>query len=436
MFLSNLLGERLRLKPAEASLISHIFLLRGGYIKNVGSGIYSLLTPALRVQRKIERIIRDEMEKAGGQEILMPVVLPGDLWKQSGRFDEVGSELLKFKDRGNRDMLLAMTHEEAVVHLARNEATSYLDYPFMVYQIQTKFRDEPRARGGLIRVREFTMKDAYSFHTSIKDLELQYEKMYRAYTNIFERAGLPGVIAISADTGMMGGSGAHEFVLLSAAGEDSIVICESCGYKANIEVAVSKDGKIKLDEDNKDDTAKIKNEYKCVCCGNPLKISRGIEVGHIFKLGSKYTNSMNMTYTNSEGKLETPIMGCYGIGVGRLLACAIEASHDEFGPIWPKSIAPWQIHICALNMSQDDVKDKSFKLYNDLSKKYEVLFDDRNAAAGAQFADADLLGIPLRIIVSKRNLQENKFEVVLRENKESKKMSFEELEKFLSEYYN
>ncbi|MDQ5983191.1 MAG: Proline--tRNA ligase [Eubacteriales bacterium SKADARSKE-1] len=432
MLISSLLGERLRSKPAEASLMSHVFLLRGGYVRNVGSGIYSMLTPALRVQRKIEAIIRSEMEKAGGQEVLLPVVLPGDLWKESGRFDEVGSELLRFKDRGGRDMLLAMTHEEAVVHLARSEAKSYLNYPFMLYQIQTKFRDEPRARGGLIRVREFTMKDAYSFHTSIEDLEIQYERMYKAYTNIYERAGLPGVIAISADNGMMGGSGAHEFVFLSDSGEDSIVICEKCGYKANAEIAVSAEGKIELDSEEKDNIS----NYKCSCCGTPLKISRGIEVGHIFKLGDKYTTSMNMTYTSAEGKKETPIMGCYGIGVGRLLACVIEASHDDFGPIWPKSITPWQIHICALNMSQDDVKDKSFELYNELSKRYEVLLDDRNLTAGAQFADADLLGIPVRIIISKRNLDEDKFEVVLRENKNSKKMSFEELGKFLSEFYN
>lgn len=563
MRMSNLFGERLRDKPNEASLISHIYLLRGGYIRPVGSGIYSMLTPALRIQQKIEKIIREEMDKIKGQEILLPVVLPGELWKKSGRFESVGSELLRAKDRAGRDIVLAMTHEEAAVHLAKTEAKSYSKYPFMIYQIQTKFRDEPRARGGLIRVREFTMKDAYSFHLTREDLEEFYFKVLDSYKRIYERVGLPEVISINSDTGMMGGSVAHEFMLLCDAGEDSIVICDSCGYKANMEVATSSiiknntieepldevytpgiktiddlasffgvsnskilksvvymqnkknkpvvvflrgdlhvnEAKLKkvlkdeilevekvenyglvqgfigpskdmnvpydvvfdksLEEEvnlicganKKDyhlkgfnikrdlndfkfyDVSKVEVSHKCSCCGGNLSIKRGVEVGNIFQLGTKYTETMEMTCVNSEGKSVTPIMGCYGIGVGRLLACIVESHHDDFGPIWPKSVAPWQIHICALNVNKDEVKVASENLYNELSKDYEVLFDDRNLGAGVQFADADLLGIPVRIVLSKRNLSENLYEIILRDGKKSTKMSYVELIDYLKDYF-
>lgn len=564
MLMSKLLGERLRDKPNEANLISHIFLLRGGYIRPVGSGIYSMLMPAVRIQQKIEKIIREEMDKLDGQEVLLPVVMPGELWKQSGRFDTVGSELLRTKDRCDRDIVLAMTHEEAAVNLAKSEAKSYVNYPFMIYQIQTKFRDEPRARGGLIRVREFTMKDAYSFHLSWEDLESFYEKALKSYEKIYERVGLPEVISIQSDSGMMGGKIAHEFMLLCDVGEDSIVLCENCDYKANMEVAVSnieksnssaepvsevftKDvttidkladffnvnkskiikavvylqtatnqpvvvflrGDLQVNEaklksylnseiieatniedyglqsgfvgpfkssdttfktiydislqnelnmicgaNKKDyhlkgfnlerdlsgiefvDVSKVEPGHKCKCCGSILTVKRGVEVGNIFQLGTKYTKSMEMLCTNSDGKSIEPIMGCYGIGVGRLMACIVEAHHDDWGPIWPKSIAPWQIHICALNIKDDNVKSASESLYNELSKNYEVLFDNRGLAAGAQFADADLLGIPVRVIVSKRNLLEEKYEVVLRDGKTSTKMNHQELIEFLRQFYN
>ncbi len=565
MLMSKLFGERLRAKPAEASLVSHIFLLRGGYIRPVGSGIYSLLTPCVRVQRKIEKIIREEMDKVGGQEVVLPVVVPAELWKESGRFESVGSELLRIKDRAGRDMVLSMTHEEAAVHLARSEAKSYLDYPFMIYQIQTKFRDEPRARGGLIRVREFTMKDAYSFHTSVEDLDLYYDEVHAAYERIFARVGLD-VASIYSDTGMMGGTGAHEFMLLCEAGEDSIVICDECGYKANMEVAtaqhessqtnvaedaqtlvhtpgvasieelakffsVSEDkiikavayraegdertvivfirGDLQVNEAklcnllktevseltelseaglckgfigpsdellskftvifdkslegsvnmvagaNKADhhvtgfsisrdlhgkagfadVSKVNPGQRCPVCGQPLKVERGIEMGNIFKLGAKYTKSMGMRYVDQDGAQKTPIMGCYGIGIGRLIAGIVEASHDDFGPIWPKSVAPWQIHICALNFNKEEVKARAIELYNTLSSHYEVLLDDRNLSAGAQFADADLLGVPLRIIVSKRNVENNQVEVVLRQGKESKIVSYDELYRFVDDFY-
>lgn len=565
MLMSNLFGERLRAKPAEATLVSHVFLLRGGYIRPVGSGIYSLMTPCVRIQRKIEKIIREEMDKVGGQEVILPVAVPAELWKESGRFESVGSELLRFKDRADRDMVLSMTHEEAAVNLAKSEAKSYLNYPFMIYQIQTKFRDEPRARGGLIRVREFTMKDAYSFHTSAEDLDNYYNEVHKAYERIFERVGL-NVVSIYSDTGMMGGTGAHEFMLLSDAGEDSIVICDECGYKANMEVATAKidienaesNGEkvelvhtpdIKTIEDlakffgvsesktakavayyadelktpvivfirgdlqvneaklrnlikseiseltdlksyglvqgfigpddeilskfnvifdkslenatdmivgaNKqdyhiknfsflrdlsqkikfNDVAKVKEGQRCPVCGKPLKVARGIEMGNIFKLGCKYTESMNMKFVDKDGTQKTPIMGCYGIGIGRLIAGLVEDSHDDFGPIWNKNVAPWQAQICALNFNKDEVKEKAFEFYNSLKNKYEVLFDNRNLSAGAQFADADLLGIPIRIVLSKRNIENNQVEVVTRHNRESKIMGYDEAYKFIEDFY-
>lgn len=548
MLLSKLLGERFREKPADATLASHIFLLRGGYVRQVSNGIYSMLLPAKRIAAKIEAIIREEMDDIGGQEVLFPVVLPYELWKESGRYDSVGSELVRFKDRTGHDMLLGMTHEEAAVHLARTEARSWTKYPFMIYQIQTKFRDEPRSRGGLIRVREFTMKDAYSFHTSQEDLERYYQEVLEAYHRIFRRVGLPQVVAVSSDSGMMGGKISHEFMLLTEAGEDTIVVCEDCDYKANAEVAVSRishtpaeerpleevytpgiedidslaafldttpdrlmkaavfavqgsrkplvvfiRGDLQVNEaklrnavgaevypltDHEDadlcfgyigavgldgtkadilydvslenetyliggankpdhhvkgisiprdvrparfvDVAKVREGDACVKCGGRLTLKRGIEVGNIFQLGTRYTESMNMTFTDSDGKQKYPIMGCYGIGVGRLLASIIEASHDDYGPIWPMAVAPWQIHICMLNSSNEDVRNAGYKLYEELGRKYEVLLDDRNVTAGIMFADADLLGVPVRLIVSARTIENGEAEITTRDKKMKK----------------
>lgn len=564
MLMSKLLGERFKEKPGDANLISHIYLLRGGYVRQVANGIYSMLLPAKKVAMKIEQIIREEMNKVDGQEVLFPVVLPATLWQESGRFESVQSELIRFKDRNDHDMLLGMTHEEAAVHLARNEAKSYLKYPFMIYQIQTKFRDEPRARGGLIRVREFTMKDAYSFHTSQESLEQYYDRVFEAYHRIYERAGVPQVVAVGSDNGMMGGKISHEFMLLTDAGEDTIVRCDHCGYKANMEVASSKithtelteeaiqevytpnikdiesladffkaapnrlmkaavfavenstkpvvvfirgdlqvnEAKLKkviranvfpltdyenidlcfgfigaygLNQDNIDvvydsslqgeknliggankldhhltginierdirpdtfvDVAKVNEGDTCEVCGSKLNLSRGIEVGNIFQLGTKYTETMNMTYTDEEGKQQYPIMGCYGIGVGRLLACIIEANHDEYGPIWPASVAPWQIHICMLNNKEESIRKAGFDLYEKLSKKYDILLDDRNAAAGIQFADADLVGVPVRIVVSSRNLEKGELEVVTRDKRIKKSVKVEDIESELSVIFN
>lgn len=544
MLLSKLIGNRYREMPADAKIASHAFMLKGAYIRPVANGMFTLLPPARRITQKIEQIIREEMDALQGQEVLFPVVLPRELWDQSGRYETVGKELLRFSDRTGGELVLGMTHEEAAVYLAKTEAKSYTGYPFMIYQIQTKFRDEPRARGGLIRVREFTMKDAYSFHLTQQDLDEYYQRCHQAYQTIYRRCGIPEVISVGSDSGMMGGAIAHEFMLLCDAGEDTIITCSKCDYKANMEVAccsrepiareaacvekihtpgqstiedVSKflnkpacqiikaavfsteqsgrtilcflradlevnEAKLRavvhdtiLPLNNPENTgltlgycgpyqlkassnveifydqslqgchdmvaganqadyhyaglsvsrdfqpeqyvdiAKVREGDQCPVCGAPLKVSRGIEVGNIFQLGTKYTQSMNMTYTDQNGSTQHPIMGCYGIGIGRLAACVAEAQHDEYGPIWPYSIAPWQIHICALSSKQQDVTEQAQALYQQLSAKYETILDDRKASAGIQFADADLLGVPIRVIVSARNLKNHQVEIVTRD---------------------
>ena len=544
MKVSKLLGQRFKNAPSDCIIESHALMTRGGYMKYMANGIYSLYMPAKRITKKIEAIIRDEMDKADGQEVMFPVAMPASLWEESGRYESVGSELARWKDRSGNKMILGMTHEEAAVHLARDTASSYADYPFMIYQIQTKFRDEPRARGGLIRVREFTMKDAYSFHTSEEDLDRYYDIQFKAYENIFRRAGAENVIPVKSDSGMMGGNVSHEFILLTEIGEDSIAICPDCGYSANMEAAdvivKNEAGKVeelekvltpdcKSIEDvvkflgtdtlasakavvyqrNADDSyviafvrgdlevneTKLRNYVKaeihpatiteesgivpgfigpmglpknvtvvfdkslegieslvcganeenyhfkgfniarecgkveyvdvakifeggiCPVCGKPhITISKGIEVGNIFKLGTKYTKSMDMTYLDANGEAQYPIMGCYGIGVGRLAASICQESHDDFGPIWPMSIAPWQVEVCNLRCDDETVNAQASKLYEELTAAgVEVLYDDRNIRPGAMFADADLFGIPVRVVVSPKTAERGVFEVSFRD---------------------
>ena len=547
MKLEKLVGERFKERPADCVIDSHAIMVKGGYIKYMANGIYSSYLPLRRIVRKIEQILREEMDKIDGQEVQFPVVMPASLWDESGRYDSIGDELLRFTDRNNAKMVLGMTHEEAAVHLVREYAQSYTKYPFMIYQIQTKFRDEARPRAGLILVREFTMKDAYSFHTSQEDLEQYYEKCHAAYERIFERVGVPEVVSVKSDSGMMGGNISHEFMLLTPVGEDSIVLCDSCDYRANMEAAenisdIARDAesaalekvytpnvhtiedvcnffgdetknscKAVVYQQNVDDKyvvlfirgdlevnetklvnflgeqvhaaviteecglnagyigpvnlkvngdavvlydkslegrnnlscganeaehhykgldmerdvpnaeyhdfAKIQEGGICPKCGKKtVKISRGIEVGNIFQLGTKYTKSMNMTYVDANGESKTPIMGCYGIGVGRLAASVCEAHHDEYGPIWPKAIAPWQVHLCAVRVDDEEVRAYADKLYEDLQNAgIEVIYDDRSVRAGVMFADADLLGIPLRIIVSPKNMKQGVVEVASRD---------------------
>lgn len=543
MKVSELLGERYKDRVAEIE--SQNLMVRGGYIKQVGNGIYSLMPPARRIHNKIEAILRQEMDRIDGQEVLFPVTMPATLWQASGRWESVGKELLRFKDRSGADMVLGMTHEEAAVHMAMNVASTYQKYPFMIYQIQTKFRDEPRARGGLIRVREFTMKDAYSFHTSQKDLERYYKRCYRAYERIYARVGIPEVVAVASDSGMMGGKVSHEFMLLTDIGEDTIVLCPECGYRANMEAAdcivhndpdeamaplekvatydnktiedvcsflhgsAEKSAKAVVYQRNEDDSyvlvfvrgdlevneTKLRNYLKaevhpaveidhaglvagaigpvnpakgitvvydrsligarnlicganeegyhftglnmdrdvpnaeyadvakatvggvCPKCGkHSLTIKNGIEVGNIFQLGRRYTESMGMTYDDEKGNRVNPIMSCYGIGVGRLMASVCEEHHDQYGPVWPISIAPWEIEICALRADQAHVKEEANKLYKSLMDEgYEVLFDDRTVSAGFMFSDADLLGSPVRIVISPKTLDRGVVEIVTRD---------------------
>ncbi len=544
MKVSKLLLETLRDAPGDCIIESQKLMTRGGYMKYMHNGIYSLFAPTKRMAKKVENIIREEMDRIDGQEVMFPVVMPATLWQESGRYTSIGSEMARFKDRSGNDVVLGMTHEEAAVHLARNTANSYSHYPFMIYQIQTKFRDEPRCRGGLIRVREFTMKDAYSFHTSQEDLEQYYERCYEAYERIFKRAGAKNVVAVKSDSGMMGGSVSHEFMLLADIGEDTLAICPECGYKANMEAAdvkvenesteigelekihtpnvktieelceflsipatklckavvyqknltdeyiivfirgdldvnetklrnyigeeihpaiiteesgivagfigaVNQNAKAQLVFDSslvglentvcganevdyhyvgfnvkRDygeveyvDVAKIYDGAVCPCCGKKsITISNGIEVGNIFQLGTKYTKSMDMTYLDSNGVEQHPIMGCYGIGVGRLIASICEESHDDYGPIWPISIAPWQVQICNLRRKNDEVSAVCEKLYDDLQKNHiEVLYDDRDMRPGSMFADADLFGVPVRVVVSPKTCERGVVEVSYRD---------------------
>lgn len=555
MKLDKMVGDRFKERPSDCQIDSHALMTRGGYIKYVANGIYSNYPPLKRITRKIEQIIREEMDAADGQEVMFPVVMPASLWQESGRYESIGSEMLRFTDRNRQPMVLGMTHEEAAVQLVREYANSYTKYPFMIYQIQTKFRDEARPRGGLIRVREFTMKDAYSFHTSQEDLDKYYERMHKTYERIYKRCGAPQVISVKSDNGIFGGSVSHEFMLLTPIGEDSIAICKKCGFTSNVEAAKSiienkRDevsepltevntpdchtiesvcdylkapvekslkaviyqkipddsfvvmfirgdlevnetkltnylgcdikpavidencglnagfiGPVNLKMNVKnvvlfDDSLKNTNNLVCgankvdyhftgldlerdvpnieyhdfakiadggICpeCGeHAISISRGIEVGNIFQLGTKYTKSMGMVYLDKDGKEQTPIMGCYGIGVGRLAASVCEASHDEYGPIWPMAIAPWQVHLCAVRVDDERVRAAADKLYEDLQAAgVEVIYDDRNVRAGVMFSDADLLGVPLRVVISPRNLDEGIYELSSRDKKISEKLS-------------
>ena len=563
MKVRSMIGERFKERPADCVIESHAMMVKGGYIKYVANGIYSLFPPAKRITKKIEAIIREEMDRIDGQEVLFPVALPGSLWEESGRYDSVADELLRFKDRNGSKMVLGMTHEEAAVQLVRDYAKTYARYPFMIYQIQTKFRDEARPRAGLIRVREFTMKDAYSFHTSQEDLENYYYKCYEAYNRIFARCGIPQTVVVASDSGMMGGNISHEYMLLTAAGEDSIAICGECDYKANMEAAdsivdnsdapakaelakVPTPGTTTIEElcaflkirpedtckavvyqKNMDDSyvvifirgdldlneskltrvvgeavhpaiiteesgicagfigpkglpegvtvlfdtslkgrdnvvtganevdahytgfcierecgeveyydlAKIVEGGICPKCGKKaISISRGIEVGNIFQLGTKYSKAMDMTYTDADGEIHNPIMGCYGIGVGRLAASVAEVCHDDYGPIWPITIAPWEVEICCLRVDDEETKQLSDSLYEEMNKeRIEVLYDDRDIRPGVMFADADLFGVPVRVVVSPRNLKEGVVEITTRDKKISVKAPKDEVIKTVKE---
>ena len=565
MRMSKMLGRRIKEDPKDAKTISHKYLVRGGYIRPVSAGIYSILPLGERIILKIENIIREEMNRIDGQEVKMPVVLPADLWQESGRYESVGQELLRFRDRNDKPMILGMTHEEAIVHLVRTEITSYKQLPIMAYQIQTKYRDEARPRAGLIRVREFTMKDAYSFHTSQESLEEYYERAHEAYVNIYRRVGLKHVVSIKANSGMMGGNVSHEFMSVADCGEDTLFVSpDGHSFKANREIAVSaikferapelpmekvatphsktieevakflnvkpeNTGKavfytdsdkrlifvlirgdfevnetklqnlLKIKElafandrqildagavpgyaspvginpekavivvdrsvegtsnlvvganeagfhyinfnygrDLKDavvaDIATVREGDPCPVTGEPLQMKRGIEVGNIFQLGTKYSKPMQCNYLDKDGKSHPMIMGCYGIGVGRTMASVVEDSYDEYGPIWPMSIAPYHVEICALNPDRGGVMEASEALYGELTKLgVEVLFDDRGEKAGFMFNDADLIGIPFRVIVSPKSMEKGVVEFKLRGSRDAEMIPLADAAKVLAE---
>ena len=397
MRIENLCVKRLIGDVAGATTRGHKIAVKGGYIHQTFQGGYTFSPLGWRVIQNLENIIRDEMNKIDGQEILMPVVSTADLWRESGRYDTV-DVLAKFKGRSGAEYVLNPTHEEVVVDFVKSVLETYRQMPFMVYQIQTKFRDELRARAGLIRTREFIMKDAYSFHETPADLQEYYDKCLTAYHNIFRRCGLKNVVHVLSATGDMGGSVAHEFQLINDMGEDTIYLCDKCGFNANKEVV-----------DNDSET--------CPKCGAKMRRVRGIEIGNIFQLGTKYSKSMNLTYTAPDGSTKNPIMGCYGIGVGRTMAAIMEESADEYGPVWNIATAPFTVEVIGLADKEGKTTKLAEQIYNDLrANGIEVLLDNRDARAGEKFADADLIAAPIRLIVSQKNLADNHIEVKYRVN--------------------
>ncbi|ASW58088.1 proline--tRNA ligase [Plantactinospora sp. KBS50] len=546
--MSTMFGATLHTAPGRSESEGHQMLQRAAMLRQVAQGIFAYLPLGWRTIRKIEAVMRSEMERIGGQEVSMPVVNPAELWKQSGRYFKIGPELARFRDRRGRDMVLAMTHEELVTFLGRSEIESYRQMPRMAFQLQTKFRDDARPRAGLIRVREFIMKDAYSFDVDEAGLAVQYRAQYQAYFNIFRRCGLP-VEAVLSDVGMMGGSMAHEFMYLTPIGEDTLLLCDSCGFAANREVATFRkpepstaapaeleeiatpgtttiealtaalgvlaaetakavflaaereetDGTVRTEYilavvrgDMEANETKIGNLVKaaelrpmteeeiakigsvagygspvgvegatvivdelvarstnlvagankegfhlrnvnvgrdyvadhvgditaaragdaCPNCSHELRTTRGVEVGQIFKLGTRYSNDLGAMYLDADGQRKPVIMGCYGIGVGRLLACAAEEHRDEKGLRLPVSIAPYHAHLTLLDDVDSEAGEQARRIYDELwASGVEVLFDDRNERAGVKFADADVIGLPLRVTIGKRSLADGAAEV-------------------------
>lgn len=549
MRMSRLLGKTLRNAPSEAESANHQLMLRAGLVQQLAAGIYSYLPTGWRVLRKVEQVIREEMDRIGGQEVVMPAMQPLDLWEASGRAETMRDVLVHFKDKRDREFVLGPTHEEVVVDLFKHQAQSYRDMPLMVYQVQTKFRDETRARGGLVRVREFTMKDAYSFDTGWEGLDESYTHAREAYTRIFERCGVP-VTTVLADSGAIGGRESEEFIFVTDFGEDTILYCGNCGYAANEEkadhkkkelppedpqpleeiptpgqktiddlvkslaiphsrtlkavfyeadgapvfVAIRGDLEVNetklrnalkaveltmLDDEGvrkhglvagsaspvglsgvkvvADDTAlsshnlvaganKADTHYKnvnydrdwhadivtdisraragdaCPRCGATLESRRGIELGHVFKLGTVYTEKLDARFTDEDGEMKPAVMGCYGIGVGRTFAAMIEANHDERGIIWPANMAPYDVHLVGLGFDKPGVRESAEQVYQQLQDAgLEVLYDDREEGSpGVKFNDADLLGMPVRVTVSPRSIENGGAELKRRTEKESR----------------
>ena len=394
--------------PAEAELISHKLMIRAGLIRRLGSGLYSWMPMGLKILRKIESIIRLKMNETGAIELLMPAIQPSELWQESDRWDIFGPQMLKIKDRHDRLFCFGPTHEEVITDIVRKEINSYKQLPINFYQIQTKFRDEIRPRFGVMRAREFLMKDSYSFHTDIDCLKNTYEKMYKTYSEIFEAIGL-NFRAVQADNGAIGGDGSHEFHVLADSGEDELVYSEETDFAANSEVAI-----------NHPDRGK-------------LKTCRGIEVGHIFQLGTKYSEAMKAEFIDESGKPKPLLMGCYGIGVSRIVAAAIEQGHDEKGIIFPSSIAPFEVILTPIGYNKsEEVKKVTDSIYNELlALGFDVLLDDRGLRPGVMFSEAELLGIPHRITISDKTIEAKKVEYKKRETEGSELIDLKSLEKYL-----
>ncbi|MBI2042312.1 MAG: proline--tRNA ligase [Candidatus Nealsonbacteria bacterium] len=386
--------------PKDAESISHKYLARGDFIDQAASGIYSFLPLGWRVHKKIENIIRQEMLSVGGQEIFLPVLTPKKFWLETGRWQTIDPPLFKFKDRHGSELALGPTHEEIITDLVRRRVKSYRDLPLYLFQIQDKFRNEMRATGGLLRVREFIMKDLYSFHQSPKDAKEFYEKVKKAYLRIFKRCGL-NPVAVEADPGTIGGEMSHEFMVLSETGEDKVLVCKKCGFAGNIE--------------------KFQDIKICPKCQSNLEKFSAIESAHAFYLGTKYSSPMVANFIDKKGGQNPVIMGCYGIGLGRLMATIIEANHDQRGIVWPIEVAPFALHLIPVGGSAK-VTAATDKIYDSLKKAaMDVLYDDRvEKTPGEKFAEADLIGIPTRLVVSEKTLEKNSVEIKKRNEQKTR----------------
>ena len=402
---SNLLLATQRENPSDAETISHKLMLKAGLIRQVASGVYNWLPLGVKVLRKVENIVRREMENSGAQEILMPMVQPGELWKETGRWQQYGQELLTFEDRHDREFCLGPTHEEVITDLCRNEIRSYKQLPVIFYQIQTKFRDEIRPRFGVMRSREFIMKDAYSFDLSEQQMDDSYQSMRDAYIRIFNSLGLDYRI-VKADSGAIGGADSEEFHVLADSGEDLLAFSDKSDYAINAELLIES----KSDQDPGSLEGQDSPDGK-----GKLKLKRGIEVGHIFKLGRKYSESMKLTIQSEKGNIH-PEMGCYGIGISRIVAAAIEQSHDDKGIIWSKEISPYTTALVEINpKGEENLKNLCTQIYTSLKERgHEVLWDDRDQSAGVKFSDMELIGIPQMIIIGEKSFRENKVEFKMR----------------------
>jgi prolyl-tRNA synthetase len=413
---SKFIGRSLREVPKEAEAISYRMLLKAGYVDPLIAGVFTLLPLGWRVMHKIEEVIREEMEGIGGQEILMPALQKKEQWLESGRWEgpgEIDPPLFKFKDRRDRELALGPTHEEVVTDLARRFISSYKDLPSAVFQIQTKFRNEMRPTGGVLRTREFMMKDLYSFHANEEDLDRYYLEVLKAYERIFARCGLK-VLVVSAHSGTIGGSESHEFMLPAEAGEDKALYCEHCDFASNLQ----KSGELK----------------SCPNCGQSVFTAAAIEMGHIFKLGTTYSEKMKAYFVDADGSRKPVVMGCYGIGLARIMAAAIESKigHDEHGIIWPKELTPFDVHLVSLEGGQDTAES----LYDAMEKAgLEALYDDRDEPAGVKLTDADLIGIPVRVLTSKKSLEAGGVEVSRRSDGKTEVVPVEKLADKIKEIY-